>query len=209
MWQGVIGVASIAGEVAGSAYFVIVLAVIVMTMRSAPTGIDGASIFDNTLFRDQRGEFSKVFASSRFSSNGRFHQVAEIFWSASKRDVVRGMHYQGGPRAQSKLVTVVAGEILDVLLDLRNNSPTFGAVHSQFLDCESGRSVFIPPGVAHGFKVLSASATTLYSVSTEYAASLDLGVRFDSFGFSWPGGSPIVSDRDRSLPGFSPAGSDS
>ena len=178
----------------------------VAVMRKEPTNIQGASVVENSIFLDKRGSFSKVFSSSYFSSTDQAHGVAEIFWSASGRDVVRGMHYQGGSGAQSKLVTVVAGEILDVLLDLRVNSPSFGTIYSEVLSCESGRSLFIPPGVAHGFKVLSGSAVTLYSVSTEHCASLDLGVRYDSFGFSWPGGLPIVSERDLSLPIFSPTG---
>ena len=112
------------------------------------------------------------------------------------------MHFQHDNAPQSKIITVVAGEILDVLLDVRPESESYGKAISLLLKGGTGLSLFIPHGVAHGFQVLSESAITLYAVSTGYSEENDLGVRFDSFGFAWPIESPIVSARDAALPRF-------
>lgn len=171
--------------------------------------IDGAVAFSRKLFRDDRGVLGKVFAESTFRSSASRHNVSEVFWSQSKRDVLRGMHYQEGENGQSKTVTVLLGEICDVLFDVRRDSPTFGCHFSTVLSDISSRTIIIPPGVAHGFKVLSKTAVTLYSVSTEYDPALERGINAESIGFEWPGGESIISERDRLLPPFSPAESNS
>jgi len=167
--------------------------------------IAGAGVFTKKLFRDDRGVLGKVFAESAFRSSGTRHHVSEVFWSQSRRDVLRGMHYQEGQDGQSKTVTVLLGEICDVLFDVRRASPTFGRHFSTIL-CEiDSRTISIPPGVAHGFKVLSETAITLYSVSTEYDPGLERGINSQTIGFEWPGGESIISERDLLLPPFSPA----
>ena len=149
----------------------------------------------------------KVFEASRIFSETSQHKVAEIFWSESKCNVIRGMHYQiqeHGSPGQSKIVSVARGKILDVVLDARPESPSFGQVEAREMSFESGDSLYIPSGVAHGFRVLTDSAITIYSVSTGHDLNLEAGFRYDSFGFRWPGKDPpILSKRDSALPSFS------
>lgn len=169
--------------------------------------IFGVEHLEGAPFEDERGLFVKVFQASRIFSGTSRHEVAEIFWSESKCDVIRGMHYQKqkkGSLGQSKIVSVARGRILDVILDARPESPSFGQVEVREMSGENGDSLYIPSGVAHGFRVMSASAITLYSVSTEHDPNLEAGFRYDSFGFIWPGEeSPILSTRDLALPSFS------
>jgi len=174
-----------------------------MIFKSA--SIPGVANVVTRPFQDSRGELSKVFVSSAFQSHNFSHRVAEVFWSVSPKGVLRGMHYQDDSAPQTKLVSVIQGEILDVLLDMRRDSPAFGQVIAQKIDSMSGKSVYVPHGVAHGFQVVSEFATTLYSVSSEFKEDCELGVRFDSFGFQWPDPFPTVSERDLRLPKFSDA----
>ena len=167
-------------------------------------GLPGVATVHHQPFRDIRGDFVKIFSAPIFQSDNHPHSVAEIFWSSSNQGVIRGMHFQHDNAPQSKIITVVAGEILDVLLDVRPESESYGKAISVLLKGGTGLSLLIPHGVAHGFQVLSESAITLYAVSTGYSEENDLGVRFDSFGFAWPIESPIVSARDAALPRFNP-----
>lgn len=175
-------------------------------MRFNTGQIYGVEHLERAPFEDERGLFVKVFQASRTFPGTSRHEVAEIFWSESKRNVVRGMHYQkqkNGSQGQSKIVSVARGHILDVILDARPESPSFGQVEVREMRGENGDSLYIPSGVAHGFRVMSDSAITLYSVSTEHDPNLEAGFRYDSFGFMWPGGEPpILSTRDLALPSF-------
>ena len=108
------------------------------------------------------------------------------------------MHFQIPPRDHAKLVTVIQGTIIDVILDIRKNSPTFGRHVEIELSRENRRSIYIARGLAHGFGTLSDSAIAYYMVTSEYSPEHDRGIRFDSFGYRWPISTPIVSDRDLS-----------
>lgn len=118
----------------------------------------------------------------------------------SKNNVLRGLHFQAPPHDHYKLVTCIAGEAFDVIVDLRKSSPTYGQ-HESF-ELNGGDSVFVPAGCAHGFYVRSESATLLYNVSTIHAPSHDTGIRWDSVGVSWPSANPVVSERDAGLIAF-------
>ena len=152
---------------------------------------------------DRRGHLIKVFATGPFENQVPGIEAREIFYSSSPGGVLRGMHFQDPSLSQWKIVSVLSGTVLDVLVDLRPSSPTFGRNLALTLREGSGLCVVVPPGVAHGFFVESTSATTLYAVSSEYEPDRERGIRFDSFGFKWPVAEPTLSDRDLGLPTLS------
>lgn len=148
---------------------------------------------------DERGVFTKPFRRSLIDKKGVHFDVAESFYTNSTANVLRGMHFQLPPADQSKMVYCVVGRVLDVILDLRVGSPTFGQ-HVVFeLSAAEHNAIYLPSGIAHGFYVLEAPALLIYSVTSEYAPALDSGVRWDSFGMRWPTNTPVVSDRDSRL----------
>ena len=149
---------------------------------------------------DHRGAFIKTFQTSEFEVLGLTTQFKESYYSVSWQDVLRGMHFQRPPDAHVKLVYCPSGVILDVVVDLRHQSSTFGVHESFELSAENGALVYIPVGLAHGFWVKSKMAITVYHVTTEYSPSSDAGIRWDSCGINWPGSSPIISERDASFP---------
>ena len=172
-------------------------------MKIVETKFDGVLILEQSVFKDARGAFVKIFQESFFREHGLECGFRENYYTRSKEDVIRGMHFQVPPHDHAKLVTVIQGTILDVILDLRKDSPTFGQYETFELSRENRKSIYIPRGFAHGFTVLGESAIAYYMVTTEYSAEHDCGIRYDSFGFDWPVTNPIVSDRDKSFPAFS------
>ena len=172
-------------------------------MKISKTKLSGVYILEQSVFKDSRGAFVKIFQESFFSELGLETEFNENYYTRSKEDVVRGMHFQVPPYDHAKLVTVIHGTILDVILDLRKNSPTYGQYETFELSRENRKSIYIPRGFAHGFTVLGDSAIAYYMVTSEYSAEHDCGIRYDSFGFEWPVVDPIISDRDKSFPAFS------
>jgi dTDP-4-dehydrorhamnose 3,5-epimerase len=126
--------------------------------------------------------------------------------SSSVYGVIRGLHYQLPPFAQSKLVRVLRGKILDVVVDIRKDSPTYGKVYSQILSSKNKKQLYVPHGCAHGFSVLSKKAELLYKCDSFYNKESEGGIRFDDpeLGIDWkiPSGEEIVSDKDKELPLF-------
>ena len=112
------------------------------------------------------------------------------------------MHFQVPPFDHSKLITVISGRILDVVLDIRRNSKTFGKHFAIELSRDNKKSLYIPKGLAHGFAVLSEIAIAYYQVTSEYSQNLDQGIHFNSFRFDWPIQEPILSIRDQNFPHF-------
>jgi dTDP-4-dehydrorhamnose 3,5-epimerase len=167
------------------------------------TSIHGLVEMSPAIRADDRGRFIKMFAQDVFLDLGLGIEIAEIFSTNSTRDVLRGMHLQMPPFQHSKLVACIDGTILDAVVDLRKNSLTFGRYVAMELSAQVGNQLLIPPGCAHGFLVRSDRATTVYAVSSVHAPSRDGGIRWDSFGFSWPVPSPILSERDKLLPPLS------
>lgn len=145
---------------------------------------------------DRRGVFAKVFNSSMFDELGVNFEINEQYYSSSRKNVVRGMHFQMPPYEHDKLVTCISGTVIDVLLDLRKGS-NYGSVASTILNGGDGRNVFIPRGVAHGFISKTEGAIMLYSASSVYVPMADSGILWDSFGFDWGGVDPIISERDQ------------
>ena len=172
-------------------------------IRFAPAGLPGCLEVLPRAAEDARGRFVKLFHAPSFEAHGLACDFAEAFYTTSRLGAIRGMHFQLPPRAHAKLVWCVAGAVLDVLLDLRRGSPTYG----QYISRELGESVpmglYIPPGVAHGFYATSDRSILAYLVTSEHSAPHDAGVRWDSFGMNWPNRSPIISPRDAILPAAS------
>lgn len=150
---------------------------------------------------DQRGAFVKTYHEGLFKTLGVTMEIREEFFSVSRKDVLRGMHFQLPPHDHDKLVYCTAGAVLDVLLDLRRGAG-YGRVASVELSADNAHIVYIPKGIAHGFLALSDDALMLYKTSTVHAPDADAGIRWDSFGFDWPPGNPVISARDQQHPMF-------
>lgn len=148
-------------------------------MKIINTNIDGLVVIKPTFYEDQRGYFMESFKASWFSENFPnliFQQDNE---SKSKKGVLRGLHFQVPPYDQAKLVRVVSGEVLDVAVDLRINSSTYGLHHSVILSCNNKKQFLIPRGFAHGFVVLSETAIFSYKVDNSYSKNHEGGLIWD------------------------------
>ena len=152
-------------------------------------------------FTDERGFFMEAYKRSDFSAFG-FPPFVQLNHSHSRGNVLRGLHFQRPPKAQGKLVYVVRGEILDVGVDLRRHSPTYGQWVSAWLSEQNHQMLYIPPGFAHGFYVTSDEADVLYQVTEEFSAEHDGGIRWNDpqIGVLWPTETPILSAKDARLP---------
>ncbi|MBP6624362.1 MAG: dTDP-4-dehydrorhamnose 3,5-epimerase [Chitinophagaceae bacterium] len=166
------------------------------------TNIAAVKLIQQFRAEDHRGVFIKTFHQDSFQQAGINFHMKESFYSISKKNVVRGMHFHHPPYDHDKIVFCTEGKILDIALDLRKNEATYGQWIEQELSADNNQALFIPKGFAHGFLTLSEHATAFYFVSGEYQASADDGIRFDSFGMNWKGVDPIVSARDLSFKSF-------
>lgn len=169
-------------------------------MKIIDTEISGLKVFEPRIFEDVRGKFIKTFTNDFFKENGLDIDIKETYYSISHKDVIRGMHFQTPPYDHSKLVYVPAGKIIDVVLDIRKNSPSYGKYFSIELSDENGKILVIPKGLAHGFKSLQDNTNVTYMQTTCYAPKNDGGIRYDSFEFDWNCECPKQSDRDQSFP---------
>ena len=161
--------------------------------------LTGAKLITLPAPTDARGLFVKTFHDSTLHNSGIDFILKESYFSVSKRDVIRGMHFQTPPHQHSKIVFCPWGAILDVIVDLRKGSPTFGKHVAHELSAENHQAYFIPEGFAHGFKALTDDAMTYYLVSSEYCKEHDTGIRYDSIGLDWAVTEPIISARDLSF----------
>ena len=169
-------------------------------MEIIETSLEGCFQIRPFFAEDRRGTFVKTFHSEQFAAR-QFPTIwREEYYSASRKGVVRGMHFQLPPHDHEKLVYCMLGKVLDVIVDLRRASRTFGQHIALELDGARGDGLLIPKGMAHGFLALSEDAMMAYKVSTVYAPSHDAGIRWDSIGMDWGIDNPIVSDRDRDHP---------
>jgi len=168
-------------------------------MKFIPTKLADAFIIDLSSFDDARGNFTKTFHNSDFKENGIHFTLKESYFSVSKKEVIRGMHFQTPPHQHSKIVFCPKGAIMDVIIDLRKNSATYGHYFAQELSAHNHLAFYIPQGFAHGFKALSDDAITYYLVSSEYSKEHDTGIRYDSFNYDWDIKNPVISERDLSF----------
>ena len=171
-------------------------------MRLIPTRLDGPRLIAPTVRGDGRGFFCETYRRSLFSELGITEELIQDNHSRSRRGIVRGMHFQVGAGI-SKLVRCARGEILDVMVDLRRGSPTFGQWESFQLDDQNMHLAYCPIGFAHGFCVLSEQADVVYKQSGYYDPELERGIKYDDpdVGIEWPAGIELIpSDRDAQAP---------
>lgn len=169
-------------------------------MKIIETGFSGLYVLEAYFFSDERGRFLKPFQSDVFHEKGLECAFQEAYYSVSGKNVIRGMHFQIPPFDHAKFVYVSKGSVLDVAVDLRKNSPTYGVCHSVYLDDQNGRCVYIPKGFAHGFVSLE-DESFFHSLQTScYSKEHERGVLFSSLSFDWEIDSPIVSEKDMALP---------
>lgn len=171
-------------------------------MKITELQLSGCFLIESPKFSDMRGNFVKTYHESVFKDFGIDMQIAEEFYSFSKKDVIRGMHFQLPPSDHDKLVYCANGSVLDVFLDMRKESKTFGQCLSIELSSLNSRSIFLPSGIAHGFLSLEDNSLMVYKTSTIHNPIKDAGISWDSFGFEWPVKSPIISARDLKHPKF-------
>jgi len=169
--------------------------------------IVGTSLIDcfellPAIHEDRRGRFVKVFQKSELQSTGMDCCFSESYYTVSRKDVLRGLHFQIPPAACSKIVYCVHGAVWDVVLDIRKSSKTYGRYHSVELSAHKGNGVIVAAGFAHGFLALSRGATVLYLVTAEYDATCDAGILWNSAGIKWPVESPTISPRDAGFVSF-------
>lgn len=166
-------------------------------MKIIETKISGLKIFEPKIFDDIRGKFIKTYTDNYFNEHDLNIDIKEAYYTISHKDVIRGMHFQVPPEEHIKLVYVPCGSIIDVVLDIRKNSPTYREYFSIELSSSNGKILIIPKGLAHGFKSLEDNTNVTYMQTTCYSPNSDGGIRYDSFGFDWQCNSPKLSDRDK------------
>lgn len=171
-------------------------------MRILPTQLDGPLLIEPDVFGDHRGFFAETFRTDEWSRAGIDAAFVQDNHSRSRRGTLRGMHFQTSP-GQTKLVRCARGAIVDVLVDLRRGSPSFGDWEAFDLDDETMRQLYIPIGFAHGFCVTSEVADVTYKCTSYYDAATEAGIAYDDpeIGIAWPTDLElIVSDRDETAP---------
>ncbi len=175
-------------------------------MNFIKTEIDGVIIVEPRVFADARGYFFESYNAAEFAANGIPNVFVQDNQSQSSYGVVRGLHCQTGAHAQAKLVRVLDGTVLDVAVDVRPESKTFGKHVAVELSAGNKRQLFIPRGFLHGFSVLSATAVFAYKCDNLYAPDAEFGIRYDDpdIGIDWrvPADKIITSDKDRIAKGL-------
>ena len=178
-------------------------------MKTQTTEIEGIVIIEPQVFGDSRGYFMETYQKEKYAAAGIDVTFVQDNESMSRYGVVRGLHYQAEPFAQAKLIRVVSGRVLDVAVDIRKNSPTFGKVFTLELSSENKLQLFLPHGIAHGFAVLSETAVFTYKCDNFYAPQYERTIRFDDpvLNIDWkiPVANRIISDKDKKGVAFADA----
>ena len=179
-------------------------------MNFIPTKLEGCFIIEPTIIKDQRGYFMESFNENTFQIgiNQQVHFVQDN-QSYSSKGVLRGLHYQTGDFAQAKLVRVLQGEVLDVAVDIRPNSKTYGQYEAVILSSENQTQFFVPRGFAHGFLVMSETATFFYKCDNFYNKESEAGICYDdktiNIDWKFPISEMIISEKDLMQPNFDSA----
>lgn len=170
-------------------------------MEFIATDIAGVVIVEPRVFRDERGFFLETHHAEKFRAGGIDLTFVQDNHSKSVRGTLRGLHGQRR-RPQGKLVRVIAGEIFDVAVDIRSDSPTFGKWVGATLSAENFKQMYVPPGLLHGFCVLSDTAEVLYKCTDLYDPTDEIGAAWDdpAIAIAWPVADPILSEKDKRLP---------
>lgn len=173
-----------------------------MPFRFERLSIPDVILIEPTVHQDERGFFMEAYKFSEFATFGIRERFVQDNHSRSTRAVLRGLHYQKSPMAQGKLVRAVSGEIFDAAVDVRRGSPTYGRWVSAVLSADNKRMLYVPPGFAHGFCVLSETADLFYKVTEEYSAKQDAGIVWNDpdIAIAWPIRNPVISAKDAAHP---------
>jgi dTDP-4-dehydrorhamnose 3,5-epimerase len=168
---------------------------------SLPALLAGIIVFEPPRFADERGFIVEMFRQDRLADAGVDRQFVQDNHCQSVRNSLRGLHFQSG-RPQDKLISVTRGEIFDVAVDIRRESPTFGRWYGVRLSAENRRQIYIPSGFAHGFCVCSDVADVMYKFTDYFRPEFGAGIRWDDpdIGIDWPVKDPILSKQDRGFP---------
>ncbi|WJH27544.1 dTDP-4-dehydrorhamnose 3,5-epimerase [Paenibacillus sp. CC-CFT742] len=172
-------------------------------MKSTPLKLEGATLLEPVVHGDHRGFFMESYNAAILKQVGiskGFIQDSQSF--SEEPGVLRGLHYQLKPKAQTKLIRVISGVIYDVILDIRHNSPTFGQWAGVILSEYNKRQLFVPEGFAHGFCTLVPKTQVLYKVDEYYSPENDRGILWSdpALGIDWPTSNPILSEKDQKHP---------
>jgi dTDP-4-dehydrorhamnose 3,5-epimerase len=178
-----------------------------MPFKFSDREIPGVRVIEYQKFDDPRGFFMETFRERDFAEQGIDLPFVQDNYSHSVRGVLRGLHYQKDPAAQGKLVLVFRGAVYDVGVDIRKGSPTYGKWIGEVLSAENRKMLYLPPGLAHGFCVLSEEVDFFYKVTADYSPDLDRGISWNdpAIGIEWPISDPILSEKDQNLPPLSRA----
>ena len=169
------------------------------------TNIEGLYTIELNPFNDLRGQLLKPFNAEEYWMNLPENvnlDIKETWFTKSKLNVIRAMHLQVGEMACEKIVSIIQGRVHDVILDIREDSRTYGKYFDIILDDEKPMALYIPIGCAHGYKVLKDNSIVMYMATQLHSAKDDVGIRYDSFGFDWGLENPILSEKDQNLPPF-------
>ena len=176
-------------------------------MLFVPTSIPDAYVIRAETHEDERGSFARTFSRDAFEAHGLNPHIEQCCISTNrKRGTLRGLHFQVPPRCEAKLVRCLRGAVFDVVLDLRPDSVAFGEWEGFEIDGVRGTGVYVPEGCAHGFLTLEDDTEIAYQISEAYDPALGRGIRYDcpTLGIDWPMTPTVVSERDRTWPGFDP-----
>ncbi len=177
-------------------------------MKFIELPVRGAYRIEIDKHEDDRGFFARIFCADEFRDRGlatTFVQQSVSF--NARKATLRGLHYQIGPHAETKIVRCTAGSAFDVIVDLRRASPSFGRWHAETISAGNRASIYIPAGCAHGFQTLEDNTELCYDITLAYVPEAGRGIAFDDpeIGISWPLPDPIVSAADRARPSFAQA----
>lgn len=170
-------------------------------MRCVPTDLSEVLLIEPDVHRDERGFFLETYHARKYQTAGISGVFVQDNHSRSVRGTLRGLHAQR-QRPQGKLIRVLQGEVFDVAVDIRRGSPTFRRWVGVRLSAENFRQIYVPPGFAHGFCVISDTAEVAYKCTELYDSSDEFGVRWNdpAIGIAWPVSEPLLSDKDRAAP---------
>ena len=172
-----------------------------MNFNVEKSDLEGVLLIQPAVHSDPRGRFFESFQKERYKEIGIEEEFVQDNQSVSKKNTIRGLHYRAAPE-QAKLVRVIKGEVFDVVVDIRKQSPTFGRWRGYTLSDSNYLQIYIPVGFAHGFCVLSETAEFLYKVSEYYSAEKEKGIMWNDpdIGINWPTSNPVLSEKDKTNP---------
>jgi len=170
-------------------------------MKVETTPLEGVLLITPEVFGDDRGFFMETYNAAKTASKGLPEIFVQDNHSRSKKGVLRGMHYQY-PQWQGKLVRALFGEIFDVAVDIRADSPTYGEWFGVYLNHDNKQQLYVPPGFAHGFCVTSDTADIAYKCTSDYQPAQDVGIRWNDpdIAINWPIDEPLLSEKDANAP---------